>query len=95
MDVPATRVAFHPPLPDLRRPFTGTVESAFAVDIAGQIGHGIGRVRCAWSGADTLTVDMIPEEPRWFADRPMRSTITFAGDGYRVRTERVGDGAGG
>ena len=90
VDVPLAVVAFRPALPDLRRPFDGTAESAFVVDVAGQPGHGTGRVR-ATSG-DVVTLDMIPEEPRWFADRPMRTTVWFANDGYRVKTVRT-DGA--
>lgn len=87
VDGPVMAVTFRPALPDLRRPFQGTAESRFVVDVAGQPGHGVGRVR-ATSG-EAVTVEMIPDEPRWFADRPMRSTVTFAEGGYRVRTVRA------
>lgn len=84
---PVMRVVFRPALPDLRRPFEGVAESRFAIDVAGQPGHGVGTIR-ARSG-DVVTLDMIPEDPRWFADRPMRSTIAFSGDGYRLTTVRT------
>jgi hypothetical protein len=91
VDVPVTDVLFHPALPDLRRPFPGTIESSFAVDIAGQKGHGTGLVRCSWVDADTVKVEMIPLAPRWFADRPMETTIHYEGAGMTVKTVRVGD----
>lgn len=90
VDVPVTDVVFRPALPDLRRPFEGVVESAFAVDIAGQEGHGTGRVRCAWTGPDTVSVTMIPTAPRWFADRPMETTVRFLGETIVVKVERIG-----
>ncbi|MDP2312311.1 MAG: hypothetical protein Q8P41_05355 [Pseudomonadota bacterium] len=89
VDVPITDVVFHPALPDLRRPFEGTVDSAFAVDIAGQAGHGTGRIRAAWTGPDTVSVQMIPTEPRWFADRPMETTLRYEADGVAVKVGRT------
>jgi hypothetical protein len=89
--VPVTDVLFRPALPDLRRPFTGTTQSAFAVDIAGQKGHGTGTVRCHWADADTVEVEMIPTEPRWFADRPMKTTIRYDATGMTVKTVRIGE----
>lgn len=91
VDVPVTDVIFRPALPDLRRPFEGTVESAFAIDIAGQPGHGTGRVRCSWTGPDTVSVAMIPTAPRWFADRPMETTIRFEGEKIGVKVQRIAD----
>ncbi|MFN7144123.1 MAG: hypothetical protein ACK4YP_10125 [Myxococcota bacterium] len=87
VDVPVATFVFRPALPDLRRPFDGVAESAFVVDVAGQAAHGTGRVR-ARSTADGARVEMLPEAPRWFADRPMTSTITLSDAGYRVRVER-------
>jgi hypothetical protein len=88
---PVTNVRFHPALPDLRRPFEGTVESTFAIDIAGQPGHGTGLVRCTWTGPDTVSVTMIPTAPRWFADRPMETTIRYVEDRVLVKVERIAD----
>ncbi len=85
---PIATFVFRPPIPDLRRPFEGVVESAFVVDVAGQPAHGTGRV-LARSTPEGATVEMIPEEPRWFADRPMRTDVTFAEGGYRVRIVRA------
>jgi len=89
VDVPVTDVRFRPALPDLRRPFPGTVESTFVVDIAGQAAHGIGKVRCTWTDADTVSVTMIPTEPRWFADRPMETTIRYEADSVAVTVKRI------
>ncbi len=89
VDVPVTDVSFQPALPDLRRPFEGTVESVFAVDIAGQAGHGTGRIRCTWTGPDTVSVTMIPTAPRWFADRPMETTIRYTDEGVDVKVART------
>lgn len=86
---PVVDVVFSPALPDLRRPFAGTVASRFAVDVAGQAGHGVGEVRARWTGPDTVEVDVVPTAPRWFADRPMRTTIRYDGDAVRTRVERV------
>lgn len=88
LDFPTTKVVFQPALPDLRRPFAGVAESRFVVDIAGQAAHGVGRVRARWVDADTLRVEMIPEEPSWFADRPMLTTVRFDANGYVVTIVR-------
>jgi hypothetical protein len=89
VDVPVTDIAFNPRVPDLRRPFTGTVASAFAADIAGQPGHGTGAVSCRWEG-DAARCELRPSKPHWFADRPMDARITYDADGsVLVRVERV------
>jgi hypothetical protein len=87
VDGPIATFVFRPALPDLRRPFQGTVESGFVIDVAGQPAHGKGRVRV--TGGASPVVEMIPEEPRWFADRPMRTTIERLPDGYHMRTVRT------
>lgn len=92
LDVPATDIVFSPALPDVRRPFEGTVESRFAADIAGQKGHGVGVVRTRWTGADTVVLEIRPTEPRWFADRPIDVTVTHEAAGVRVRAVRVEGG---
>lgn len=90
--VPVVDMVFRPALPDLSRPFLGIIESDFAVDIAGQRGHGTGRIRCRWTDDDTVTVEMIPTAPEWFADRPMVSDIRVTGSGVTTRIRRVGVG---
>lgn len=86
---PVVRAVFRPAIPDLRRPFTGEVTSAFVVDIAGQEGHGIGETRARWEG-DTAVLDLVPTEPHWFADRPMQTRVTIDPDGReRVKVGRV------
>ncbi len=77
---------FQPALPDLSRPFEGEAVSRFVADVAGQRGHGLGEVRARWTGEDEVTVDFVPTAPRWFADRPMRGTIRYWGDGTVTTT---------
>jgi len=83
-----TEVVFSPRLPDVRRRFEGTAHSAFAVDINGQRGHGTGSVDVSWAG-DDVSIDLVPTEPRWFADRPMHGTLAYeAGTAY-LHMERI------
>lgn len=74
-------LVLQPALPDLRRPFEGIARSRFAMHVNEQRGHGAGEIAIQWTDAHTLTVDMIPTEPRWLADRPMRSTVHYNDDG--------------
>lgn len=86
---PVTRVLFQPAVPDLRRRFAGAATSRFVVDIAGQEGHGVGHVVARWEGDDAV-LDMIPDEPRWFADRPMQTrVVALPGGGSHVTTRRT------
>jgi hypothetical protein len=87
VDVPVTDVVFSPALPDVRRAWEGVVESRFAVDIAGQPGHGVGTVKAWWEG-DTVIVETVPEAPHWFASRPMRGVISWE-EGATVRIGRI------
>lgn len=82
-------VAVDPRLPDLARPFDGTATSAFAIDVGQVRGAGAGRITARWTDADTAVVDVVPTAPRWFADRPMRTTIRYDGDRAQVTIERV------
>jgi hypothetical protein len=86
---PAMDVVFTPAVPDLRRPFPGVVTSRFAVDVAGQEGHGTGELRCSWTDADTVRVDMIPTAPRWFADRPLRAEIHYTDGAVTTHIARI------
>jgi hypothetical protein len=89
LEFPVTRVVFQPAIPDLRRRFDGEARSRFVVDIAGQEGHGVGHVVARWEGDDAV-LDMIPDGPRWFADRPMQTRIVAVPDGgVRVTTTRT------
>lgn len=90
MDAPATEVVFRPSLPDLNRPFAGVAESRFTVDIAGQLGHGTGVARARWTDADTVTVELRPTAPAWFASRPIDVVIHHTAEGARVRATMVG-----
>jgi len=63
-------------LPDLSRPFEGTATVRFTMDVNGQPGHGTGILRAWWEG-ETVVVRLLPEDPWWLADRPMRGTIRY------------------
>ncbi len=80
---PLVEVRFSPRLPDLRRPFAGEAQSAFVVDVNGQPGHGVGCARARWEG-DTVRLAVLPTAPRWFADRPLLTTLAFEGDTTRM-----------
>ena len=58
------------------------------MDIAGERGQGVGRLEARWASDDVVTLDMLPDEPRWFADRPMRTSIRYVDDAVEVRIER-------
>ena len=76
---PAFKITFSPPLPDLRKKFEKTYESDFVMDINGQKNHGIGKVKCYWQDKDHVIVEIIPQQPWWIADRPMKSVVEFKG----------------
>jgi len=82
-----TEVVFSPRLPDVRRRFEGTARSAFAVDVNGQRGHGSGHIDVAWDG-EQVQIQLVPEAPRWFADRPMRGTLDYESATAYLHMER-------
>lgn len=88
LEFPVVRAVFQPALPDLRRAFSGEARSRFVVDVAGQEGHGTGTTVARWEG-DEAVLDMIPDAPSWFADRPMQTRVTSTGAGPRVQIRRV------
>jgi len=70
-----------PALPDLRRRFDGVAQSEFVMNVNGQPGHGRGTLTARWLDDSTVSVSMIPAEPRWLNDRPMEATVTYNLDG--------------
>lgn len=86
-DLPIVAIRLQPALPDVRRPFEGRVTSRFTVDLNDQPGHATGRAEARWDG-DRVVVELVPDEPEWAADRPMRTTIRYD-DGVDVTIERV------
>lgn len=76
--VPACRVRLDPALPDLRRPFEGTVTSRFQLDVNGQLAHGVGTI-AATSTPEEATLTIAPSAPRWLADRSLVVTLVRAG----------------
>jgi len=69
-----------PALPDLRRPFEGTLESRFVMDIGDQKSHGTGVIRTHWEG-DTPMIEVLPTDPPDLATRPMRGGVRYLPDG--------------
>ena len=68
-------------MPDLRRRFDGVAQSEFVMNVNGQPGHGRGTLTARWLDDSTVSVSMIPAEPRWLNDRPMEATVTYNLDG--------------
>ncbi len=85
---PVMRAVFQPAIPDLRRRFSGEARSRFVIDVAGQVGHGIGETVARWEG-DEAVVDMIPLEPSWCADRPRQTRVVAGEGGDSVVVKRV------
>jgi hypothetical protein len=83
-DVPAVQIVLWPALPDLRRRFDGVFEGRFVVDVNGQPGHALGRIRAGWL-EDGPWVRVIPDEPWWVEDREMLTRVKLAKDQVRVR----------
>ncbi len=83
-----TRFEVHPALPDLRRPFDGRYTGRFVLDVNGQQGHAVGTVE-AWWDAEGAHLEVRPTAPWFVADRPMRTTLTFAEEEAHVRTVRI------
>ena len=79
-ETPVLVVRLDRALPDLRRHFEGRAVSNFVIDINGQTAHGSGTLTAFWTD-DGPVVEMNPEAPWWFADRPLRSTLRFNEDG--------------
>lgn len=87
---PTLQLKLQPALPDLRRPFEGTLNSQFVMDVNGQEGHGTGTVNASWVDEHSVRITVTPTAPWWLADRPMESIIRFTDEGeVDVRTRRV------
>lgn len=84
VDRPVSTLWVEPALPDLRRPFAGTLVSRVRMDVGEERGHGLGRMEARWIDADTVQVDFFGEKPRWLATRPLRHTLSFQPDGSVV-----------
>ena len=82
------RVQFDPALPDLRREFSGVVQSAWVGDVAGQGSHARGQVQARWTEQGP-EVTLLPEAPWWVWDRPMRTRVSPEDGGVRVDVERI------
>ena len=93
VEAPIFELWLTPALPDLRRPFKGTVKSTFRMDVGDQAGHGTGELRASWVGPDTVELALTPTAPSWLADRPMKTRIVYASDGsatvHTIRTDQA------
>ena len=88
-DVPVLRASFSPAMPDVTRPFSGEVESAFRLDVNGQVGHGTGHVRARWADEHAIILEVEPTAPSWLMTRPMVGNIRYSAQGARVRIRRL------
>jgi hypothetical protein len=76
-------------MPDVTRPFSGEVESAFRFDVNGQTGHGTGYVRARWADEHAIILEVEPTAPSWLMTRPMVGNIRYSAQGARVRIRRL------
>lgn len=89
---PAAALRSLPAIPDLRRPFTGTVTGRLVLDVGGQPGHGVAQWRATSDDAGaTLHID--PIAPTWLADRPMHTLASFSEQGATT-AYRMGSAGG-
>ena len=86
-DEAMVNIVFSPRLPDVRRRWEGIARSRFVVDINGQQGHGTGQVAGYWRD-DGVELELTPTQPPWFADRPMRGRVQYAGGSAYVTMVR-------
>jgi len=77
-----------PALPDLRRPFATPVESAFRLDVNGEVGHAAGRIRVTPEGGGHR-VEILPDAPAWMAGRPIGGTVRPHAGGFAVELRRT------
>jgi hypothetical protein len=88
---PVTAVTFNPPLPDLRWPFGGRWSSDFVIDVNGQQNFAHGTAEAFWTESGPK-VQFTGNAPKWVAERPMLTQVTYAKDGtVQVQTSRTGE----
>ena len=87
---PTFAMYIEPALPDMSRHFEGVIRSQFRMDVNGQKGHGRGYIDATWSDENNVHITMIPTQPSWLADRPMKTVIAYQEGGeVDVRTKRI------
>lgn len=85
----AFELHFSPALPDLRRPFEGTIQSTFIMDVNGQKSHAYGIIEASWT-KEGVQLRIIPQAPWWVKDRPMQSLIKMDGEGAaEIKIQRI------
>ena len=85
--VPLCDMWFEPALPDFRRPFSGTFNGRYVIDVNGQHSHAVGQIE-ANSVAGTGILSILPDAPEWTTDRPMRAVITCVEGAAHVVLQR-------
>ena len=88
VDGPLLRIALSAPLPDLSRPFRGRVRRNFVADMSGQtLGYGYME---AWTDeTGKAFLEILPLAPRWFRERPLRTTLSWDSASTEVVTQRI------
>jgi hypothetical protein len=87
--VPVSVATFTPALPDPRGCLAARAAGAFVLDVGGQRSHGVGRWEAAPDGRGGHRLRVLPEAPRWVADRPL--AMERGADGV-VRGARIAAG---
>lgn len=88
--VPVVHVDINPALPDLRRPFSGSQESRYVIDVNGQGGYATGTIQTGWTTSGP-TVKVIPDEPDWTASGVLMSQIIYHDGGIDVTTQKLAE----
>ncbi|NCG22210.1 MAG: hypothetical protein GWP91_24605 [Rhodobacterales bacterium] len=78
-----------PALPDLRKPFNGTAESQYVIDVNGQAGYATGVIQASWSDGGPR-VKVIPSDPDWTEAGDLVTQVVFRDGQAEVRTSRQG-----
>ncbi len=79
----------NPALPDLRKPFNGTAESSYVIDINGQGGYATGTIQTSWTDGGPR-VKVIPSSPDWTAVGDLVTQVVFRDGQADVRVSRQG-----
>jgi len=84
-------VRFQPGLPDMRRPFRGSVVSQMGIAVNGQLGLATGEVTSSWDPKlEQGVVSVRPSAPWWVRDRRMETTLKFDEEGAQISITMLG-----
>ena len=86
------KMTLNEPLPPLDGSFEGIHSRTFMVNVGQLPAAGHGELILARE-KESVTLDIRPQAPTWFAERPMQSRLLFSSEGaYRLETIRMRDG---